>query len=190
MNEIKKHLQTVFNISEEEVDIFLSVFTKTTLKKNTVFLEQGQVCNKVALIEKGLLKCVYHKNGEEIVFEFSFENNFISDYYSFLTDTSSQKEIRCIENSTLYVTTKQHLEKLGNKYSFIESMSRKVNEKLFLTIHNRLKSKLLDTPTEQYQKLLLERPDLVSRIPQYLIASYLNVKPETISRIRKKITGQ
>jgi len=65
-----------------------------------------------------------------------------------------------------------------------------MNENLFLKTHNRLTSFLLQSPLERYQRLITERHDLAQRIPQYLIASYLNVKPETISRIRKRIASQ
>jgi CRP-like cAMP-binding protein len=187
MEAINKNIQSVFGISEEQADIFLSAFTKIELKKNEVFMEQGQVCHKVGLIEKGLMKCVFDNNGEELVFEFSYENSFISDYYSFLTQTPSQKEIRCMEDTTVYVVTRQALLELSKEHPFIIRMSNDINAKLFIRMHDRLKSFLLDNATERYQKLLAERQDLAQRIPQYFLASYLNVKPETISRIRKKI---
>lgn len=133
------------------------------------------------------MKCVYNKNGDDIVFEFAYENSFISDYYSFTTNSLSEKEISCIEDTTVYVITRQNLEKLAREHPYIESMSRQTNEKLFLKIHDRLKSFLLETASQRYQSLISERQDLAKRIPQYLIASYLNVKPETISRIRKKL---
>jgi CRP-like cAMP-binding protein len=187
MESIKHYLCTLFQLSEEEADIFLSRFTRVELEKKAVFVEEGKICNKIGLIDKGLMMCVYNKNGEEIIYEFAFEQRFISDYYSFVTHTPSAKEIRCLEDTTLYVISRQHLEELGKAYPFVESMSRMVNERLFLQAHDRLKSLLLDTAQERYQQLLSGRPDLAERIPQYLIASYLHVKPETISRIRKKL---
>lgn len=188
MEEIKKHIAALFHLSEQNTGIFLSQFSSATLKKNEVFISEGKVCNKVGLIERGLMKCIYNKNGEEVVFEFAHEYNFISDYYSFVTNTPSEKEIRCLEDTTVYVITKEKLAELAEAHPFIEAMSRVMNEKLFLRMHDRLKSMLLDSAQERYQKLLAERQDLAQRIPQYLIASYLNVKPETISRIRKKMS--
>jgi len=186
VDKVSEHIASLFKLSKEQASIFLSAFTRKELKKNDVFMREGENCNKIGLIEKGLMKCVFNKNGNEIIFEFAFENNFISDYYSFVTNTPSAKEIRCIEDTTVYVITRESLEKLGREHSYMESMSRQMNEKLFLRTHDRLKSFLLDTAFERYGKLIAERPDLAKRIPQYLIASYLKVKPETISRIRKK----
>lgn len=180
----------MFDLGDEETEIFLSKFAKTSLGKNDVFITPGKVCHTIGLIEKGLMKCVYHHNGEETVFEFAYENSFIADYYSFVTLTPSEKEIRCLEDTIVHTISRETLERLGKEHAFIESMSRKINEQLFLRMHDRLKSMLLDAAAERYRKLVAERQDLTQRIPQYLIASYLNVKPETISRIRKKISNQ
>lgn len=185
---ITKHIATLFQLTEENAAVFLAQFSRTVLKKNDLFIAEGQVCNKVGLIEQGLMKCVYNKDGEEVVFEFAHEYNFISDYYSFVTNTPSEKEIRCLEDTTVYVTTREKLQQLANEHPFVESMSRAMNERLFLRMHDRLKSMLLNDARERYEKLLEDRHDLAQRIPQYLLASYLNVKPETISRIRKKMS--
>jgi CRP-like cAMP-binding protein len=190
VNEIKEHIRSALKLSEEETSIFLSEFSKVELNKNDVFAEKGKICHEIGLIEKGLMKCVYYKNGNEVVFEFAYENSFIADYYSFVTNIPSEKEIRCLEDTTVYVINRQRLEKLARAYSYIQGINRKMNENLFLKTHNRLTSFLLQTPLERYQRLITERQDLAQRIPQYLIASYLNVKPETISRIRKRIASQ
>lgn len=188
MTHIKDSIRTLFNLTEEEAGIFLSEFTKKEIKKNEIFIAEGEVCNKVGLIENGLMMCVYNKNGNEIIEEFAFENSFITNYYSYLTCKPSEKEIRCIEDTTVHVITRQSLDKLGNDYQFIRDMARQMNEKLFLRNHDRVKSLLLDSPPERYLQLVSQRKDLAQRIPQYLIASYLGVTPETISRIRNKIS--
>lgn len=190
MEKIKQQICLLFDISPEEAALFLAEFRKRELKKNDVFIEEGEVCHIVGLIEKGLMVCVYNKDGEEIIDEFGFENGFITNYYSFLTQTPSLKEIRALEPGIVHVISRQSLEKLGREYPFIERMSRIMNEKLFLRAHDRIKSLLLESAHERYEKLLAQRPDFAQRIPQYMIASYLHVKPETISRIRKKISSR
>ena len=189
MEKIKEQLQSLFDLSEDEATLFLSAFRKREFSKNEIFIAEGEVCHVVGLIEKGLMICVYNKEGDEIIDEFGFENGFITNYYSFLTQLPSQKEIRALEVSTVYIISRQSLEQLGNQYPFIEKMSRIMNEKLFLRAHERIKSLLLESAQERYEKMIAQRPDLSQRIPQYLLASYLHVKPETISRIRKKISS-
>jgi len=190
MDELSTYLQSTFKLSPEESGIFLASFSRVELKKNGLFAQQGQICHQIGLIAKGLMKCTYHRNGTEVVFEFAYGHSFIADYYSFLTQTPSEKEIRCLEDTTVYTISRTALEKLATAHPFVLAMSEKMNENLFLRMHNRLTSLLLETPTERYQKLIAERRDLSERIPQYLLASYLNVKPETVSRIRKKITAK
>jgi CRP-like cAMP-binding protein len=190
VKQLKEHVRSLFDLNDEETNIFLSKFSRTSLSKNDVFITPAKVCHTIGLIETGLMKCVYHQNGEEIVFEFAYENSFISDYYSYVTLTPSEKEIRCLEDTVVHTISRENLERLGKEHAFVESMSRKINEGLFLQMHDRLKSMLLDPAAERYQKLVAERQDLTQRIPQYLLASYLNVKPETISRIRKKMSNR
>lgn len=188
MEKIKTQLQSLFQISAEEATIFLAEFKKKELKKNEIFVAEGEVCHVVGLIEQGLMVCVYNKEGEEIIDEFGFENGFITNYYSFLIQSPSQKEIRALEPSVIHTITRESLEKLGSQHAFIDKMSRIMNEKLFLRAHDRIKSLLLESAQERYEKMIAQRPDLAQRIPQYMLASYLHVKPETISRIRKKLS--
>lgn len=188
MEAIKQTLIPLFDLTEEEADIFLSAFVRTEMKKKEVFVQEGKVCHKVGLIEKGLMLCVYQKDGNEIIDEFAFENSFITNYYSFLTHTPSTKEIRCLEDTILHVVSREQLNELAAEHPFIARMSGLMNEKLFIRAHERISSLLLDSAHDRYMKLIAQRPDLTQRLPQYLIASYLNLKPETISRIRKKIS--
>lgn len=189
MDQLKEQICKIFDISHDEASIFLAEFRKKDVKKNEVFIAEGEICHVVGLIERGLMVCIYNKDGEEIIDEFGFENGFITNYYSFLTQTPSLKEIRALEDSTMYIISRQSLEQLGSQYPFIERMSRIMNEKLFLRAHDRIKSLLLESAQERYEKLIAQRQDLAKRIPQYMIASYLHVKPETISRIRKKLSN-
>jgi CRP-like cAMP-binding protein len=188
MDKIKQQLMANFQLALAEADVFLSAFKTVTVEKNDVFIEEGKVCHKIGLVEKGLLMCVYPNRDKMIVDEFAFENSFVTNYSSFLTRSPSEKEIRCVERCTLRVIDRVVLEGLGKNHPFLERMSRIMNERLFLRTHDRLKSLLLLRPSERYRQLIDERRDLAERIPQYLIAAYLNVKPETISRIRKKMS--
>ncbi len=176
-----------WKLKEEEIDIFLSASDLITLQKGEDFFLPGAVCDKIGLIKNGLMKCVLVENEKEVIFEFAYENSFIADYYSFVTGTPSTKVITCLEPTIAYVITRQKLRELSSRYPFMERMSMITNEQLFVRMHEKLTSLLLDSATVRYQKLITARQDLAQRIPQYLLASYLNIKPETISRIRKRM---
>lgn len=190
MKTIKETLQTIYNLTEEEVTIFLSEFRKVELDKGTAFVEEGEICNKVGLIETGIVKCVYFKKGEEVIEEFLCENSFVTNYPSFLTQTPSEKEIRCIESCCIHIIDRESLMELGKNHAFVERMANRTSEQLFLRGQKRIQSLLTSSAMERYKELIAQRPDLVQRIPQYLLASYLNVQPETVSRIRKKLISE
>ncbi|RAJ10681.1 CRP-like cAMP-binding protein [Chitinophaga skermanii] len=185
-----QHIAQQFNIPISSATHFLSKFSKVELLRGTVFQAAGKTCHSIGLIESGLMKCVFHKDGEEVVFEFAYENQFIADYYSFVTQQPSEKEIVCLEDAIVYVIDRETLRALAEDMPFVEDMNRKMNEFLFLKMHDRLKSQLLHTSTERYEQLIAERQDLANRIPQYLLASYVAVAPETLSRIRKKLASR
>jgi CRP-like cAMP-binding protein len=182
---LTKHLADYWNITEGEAKIFLAAFDEVTLRKGDTFASPGVVCNRIGLVKSGLMKCALIKDGEEVIFEFAYENSFIADYYSFVTGTASNKSIVCLERTTVLVITRAKLADLGRQYGFIERISRITNEQLFIKMHEKATSLLLDSATVRYQKLVAARQDIAQRIPQYLLASYLNVTPETISRIRR-----
>jgi len=187
VSDLITYLVSIFKLTSEEATIFLSAFDLITLEQNEAFVVSGEICHRIGLIKSGLVKCVLTKDGKEVIFEFAYENTFVTDYYSFVTGIPSTKKIVCMEPTMIYIITRQKLIELSRAYGFIERISRITNELLFLKMHEKLTSLMLDSATIRYQKLITGRPDLAQRIPQYLLASYLNVKPETISRIRKRM---
>ncbi|SHL60545.1 cAMP-binding domain of CRP or a regulatory subunit of cAMP-dependent protein kinases [Chitinophaga jiangningensis] len=184
--QLTETISQLFGITPAQTAIFLNGFHKVHLKKNDHFSHSGKICHHIGLVERGLMKCVFDTTGEERVFEFAYENNFIADYHSFITQTPSEKSIICLEDTTVMVIDRAQLQQLAAAHPFVAAMSEKMNELLFLKMHERVKSLLLSNATERYEQLLSSRADLANRIPQYLLASYLNVTPETISRIRRK----
>ena len=138
----------------------------------------------------GSMLCSYNKNGKKIIDEFSLDKEFITDYISFLTNSPAEKDVKCLENTELLVIDYDDLQKLYAQNQVFERVGRLMAEALFMNWHQKAKSLMLDDAEARYIKLITKRPNLPQRIPQYLIASYLNVKPETLSRIRKKIASK
>ncbi|MCR9248829.1 MAG: Crp/Fnr family transcriptional regulator [bacterium] len=179
-----------FNISSAEADLFSSSFDRISIKKGEKFIDYGQVCNKVGFIEKGLLKCTLMGNGKSIVDDFAFENQFVANYYSFLNREKSNKELVCLKDSVLRVITRKKLEELAIDHAFIESIARQISERLFLSTAKKLEDLKLLSAEERYLKLVKLNKRVINEIPQYEIASYLNVSPETVSRIRNVIASR
>ncbi len=185
INYLGKRLQ----IDSESAVIFASHFEVKNLKKGDHFIHNGDVCSKIAFINKGAMFCVYNKEGIDKIDEFSFENDFITDYLSVLIHAPSDKDIICLEDCDILVVNTQILEKLYIEDPVFERIGRLMAEGLFINWHLKAKSLFMDDAETRYKKLITMRPDLPQRVPQYLVASYLNVSPETLSRIRKKIVS-
>ncbi|MDN5204548.1 Crp/Fnr family transcriptional regulator [Fulvivirgaceae bacterium BMA10] len=184
---MNKFLIDNFRISPHEAELFSSCFQVKAYSKGEKFIEYGKVSQKIGFVEKGLLKCVSIGNRKEVIDDFVFENQFVANYYSFLTKNESTKEIICMNDSVIRITTRNQIEELGKKHSFMEQMARNIAEKLFISTHQKLEDIRLLSAEERYLKLLNSNSNIMNEIPQYEIASYLNVSPETVSRIRKKL---
>ncbi len=185
--DISQYFAQFLPIEREKLDIFLSKFKAKSLKKGDYFIQEGQVSREVGFITKGAMLCAYNKNGEVIIDEFSLDKEFITDYNSFLTNTPADKDVTCLEDTELMVISYNDLQELYTLDAAFEKVGRLMAEALFMGWQQKAKSLMLDDAETRYLKLISRRPDLPQRVPQYLIASYLGVKPETLSRIRKKL---
>ncbi len=176
-----------FQITKDEAQIFSSSFHTEEYLKGDLFTKNGQVCNKIGFVKKGVLKCITVSKERALIDNFIFANQFVSDYYSYLTKEKSTKDIVCIENCTIHIIDRKKLEKLSNKHPSIGQIAKKATEQLYLLTQQKLDDLRLLNAEERYLKLLNSNKRVINEIPQYEIASYLSVSPETVSRIRKKL---
>ncbi len=176
-----------FQITKEEAQIFSSSFRTEEYLKGDIFIKSGIVCNKIGFVKKGILKCIAVGKEKELIDDFIFDNQFVSDYYSYLIKKKSTKDIICLENCTIHVIDRKKLEKLSKNYPSIGLIAKQVTERLYISTQQKLDDLRLLNAEERYLKLLDSNKRFVDKIPQYEIASYLSVSPETVSRIRKKL---
>lgn len=175
-----------FNITKADAALFSESFEKSTLIKGETFIPYGRVNHRIGFVEKGLLKCTLIGREKSVIDDFVFENQFVANYYSFLRQEESNKEITCLKDSVLRIITRKKLESLGTTHLFIEKIARQVAEQLFISTAKKLEDLRLLSAEERYLKLLHINRRITEEIPQYEIASYLNISPETVSRLRNK----
>jgi CRP-like cAMP-binding protein len=189
MDELLAIFQKVFHpFPEKTIRMFSEEFKPRELNKGDHFLEEGNGCKHLAFIMKGAMMCYYIRDGKRYIDEFSLDYEFITDYSSFLTQAPSNKNIQCIEDTLLYTISFEKLNALykTNDPAF-EKLGRTMAEQLYLVWHEKSKSLLMDSASERYTKLIANRSHLPRRVPQYLIAEYLGITPESLSRIRKAL---
>jgi len=190
MEALIQAIQNYITISPEEEIIISQLFSPLDLKAGEFLLEEGKVCRHVAFIREGLVRYYINDDGNERTIYFNKEHEFVCNYMSFIPQVVSDRYIQALEDTRLFIIS---YEKLQNLYAAIrqgERFGRLAIEYVFVTAIKQLGSMYTDPPAIRYQQFLHIYPDLVQRIPQYYIASYVGIKPQSLSRIRKRISGQ
>ncbi len=156
-------------------------------KKGELYISPGEQENHVTFISKGGFRYYSVVDEKEVVCEFVFENNYLSEYESFLRRTPAKIFIQALEDSTVVKFHHQHVQECYNNYPLIERFGRLIAEKFLIDAIDRMNSLLSSSPEERYNKLAEEKPELLQRVPQYMIASFIGVTPEALSRIRRRL---
>lgn len=176
------------DFSDSELEIIMPYFEAKKFRKKATILDIGKVSNEVFYLVKGCIRLYCLKGGEELSTYFFTENMFAGSYDSFLSQKPSKVAIETLEESEVLVLTYKNLEKLYAIFPRMNELIRKAIEYRFILLHDLFISYLLNSPEERYLTLLNERPELLQRVPQHQIASYLGVTPVSLSRIRNRIS--
>jgi CRP-like cAMP-binding protein len=190
MNRLIAAIRNLIQISADEEVVLNGLFKPLKLRAGEYFLEEGQLCRYVGFIEEGLVHYHMNDNGSQKTLYFSREGEFVSNYQSFLPREPSNTSIQAIEDTALQVINYENLQRLYSGVSEGEKLGRLAIESVFLSSLEQLKSFYKDSPAERYQQFLRSYPSLAQRIPQYYIASYVGIKPQSLSRIRKRMVTQ
>ena len=159
------------------------------LRKGQFLTRQGEISRTVSFINKGLVRMFYVSDGKEVCTGFIPENNYISCYSSFLTQTPSVENIDALEECELINLTFDDMQYLYSTYPVYEIFGRKIAEMLFIFVSNQITRLLALSPEERYLSILKYEPMVIQRVPQYMIASFIGITPEHLSRIRKKMSS-
>jgi len=166
-----------------KTDFFRTVET-IRLPKKSFFVREGQVCNYLGLMGEGcLFSSTSTSKGKELVNEFYLPDSFVTSYRSFLTRCPSLGSIQAYDKTVLYAISYETYGALSQSLDWLKFF-KYISEVLFIQKCSRTTSLTTDSAATRYQNLVLAHPGIEQRFPQYLIASYLNVRPETLSRIK------
>jgi len=171
----------------------LRQFFKTTgrikkIKKNELFFKQGLPCKLAGYIHEGAFRYVsYNSTGKEQIVGYSFENDFVVDYTAFMNNSLSVADAQAIKDSNILIVNQNELVDFFSNYIHTDFRSR-VAERFLSDIYNRLISFYCDTPEDRYIKLIQDYPQILNQVSLKEIASFIKIAPETLSRIRRKIS--
>lgn len=176
--------------SEDEIQIKKYLSPKK-LRKKQYLLQEGDVCKTVAFIEKGALRSYsIDENGNERIIQFGIEGWIISDLYSFLTGESATYNIDAVEDSELVLINKSAHEEMLLTMPKYETFTRLNITGAYLAMQRRLTSIISMPLEERYSNFIGQYPHIVQRFPQHMIASYMGLTPETLSRLRRRISSK
>jgi len=184
------YVQKFVDITEEEFRQFIDPYIAVRkFGKKQVITEEGSVENYFNFIIKGLVRKYYKRGKEEINTQISFENHILHSQESFDSRTPSEYVVESIEPSTLVSITYDDLEKIYARSQRMEHLGR-----LIITHTMVLKDRwqiqlVMHTPRERFIYFVNRNPELLQRVPQKYLASYLNIKPETFSRFKHLVRG-
>lgn len=190
-NLLKITFNKLVQLSEEEWTAMNSHIKERTFKKGEYLCKHGQVEQYLSIIFKGTCRGFYSsKDGEEISVAFMFDHDYVSAYYSFLTQRPSLMAIQALTPVTVLSIHKTDLEELCYQYKSAERIGRLNAERIYRRKEEREISLLTLSAKERYLQLLNQNPKLLRQIPLKYIASYLGIQPESLSRIRKQLAEE
>lgn len=175
------------HFSPAEKDLLTSALTFRTVAAKTELVSYDKPSDELFFLLKGCIRKYYVKEGEQITIYIMTENHFVGAFDSFVTGTKSKETIECLEPCELLVLKRKDLDRLYKEIPLMNEFVRKILEQTLIQFQQALTSFILDNPEERYTKLLAQHPEVLQRVPQHMLATYLGITATSLSRIRKRI---
>ncbi len=185
--QFEKHIRSYQILTDEEVRLIVDGTNVQAFTAGTYLIKEGQIATKCYLILKGCIREYYLKDGQEKSTAFFTEGDSVASFSSQSNNTPSKYNLVCVEDCVLTVSTKNLEKQMCEKVPRLESMILKTVEQIMGKKQDELAAFISSSPEERYQNLIANRPHLFNRIPQHQIASYIGIKPESLSRLRKRL---
>lgn len=184
--EIVRKIAKIFcPMSKTGISALAEVLVPIKCNKNDIVLKEGDVCRYLYFVDQGMVRQFYYKNGREVTEHFSYEGRFVFCIESFLTQKPSRILIEALEPTKLYGISYEDLQSLITKDPEVDRLYHRLLEHVAISGQQHADSQRFETASERYDRLLHEKPEIVLRAPMLYIASYLQMTPETLSRVRK-----
>ncbi|WP_231590732.1 Crp/Fnr family transcriptional regulator [Hymenobacter terrenus] len=183
---LRANLLARVSITDEEFTFFRQYVRPLSLAKRQHYLMEGDICTHMAFVTQGCVRSYsVDPQGQEHTLQFAPEDWWVSDLYSLLTQTPSTLNIDALEDTQLLLIKYAAIEEVYARYPVFERFFRLLMQSRYVALQERVNASLSESATEKYNNFLRKYPALVQRVPQHLIASYLGVTPESLSRVRR-----
>lgn len=186
---LRSHIARYIELTDEEFERCTQLFIPKKVRKRGFLLQEGDVCKQIAFVTKGCLRSyTVDSKGDEHVMQFAIESWWISDLYSFLSGEPGTYYIDALEDSELLLIDNGSYERLCTDVPKFERFFRLLLQNNYIATQRRIAASLSMSAEDQYLHLLRSYPNIIKRVSQRHIASYLGITPEALSRIRKRLS--
>ena len=183
---IRRIMSQYVEINEQEWEFFSSVMQYKTAKRREILVNNGDTAENIYFVISGMLRLYrVDSDGHERTLHFSVANTFAVDYEQFLTKSPSKYVIQATEDTTVAYMSLDMLHNLYKTISQGEKLGRVITEKYFFLLSNRIQAIYTQTPLERFNDMKIQFPQIMQKVPQRCIASYLNITPTHLSRLKK-----
>jgi CRP-like cAMP-binding protein len=180
---LRQHFEKITPLTDAEFDFILSHFTRKTLKKHQFLVQERDAVPNDFFVEKGLAKaCFVADDGKEHILQFALEDWWITDYQAYFSQTPATLFIDCLEPTDVLCLSLHNRDKICAELHKIEHFFRKKSNLGYVALQKRILSLLKSNAKARYEQLLQQNPALFQRVPKTLIAAFLGVSRETLSR--------
>ncbi|WP_372637409.1 Crp/Fnr family transcriptional regulator [Fodinibius sp.] len=188
--QLRESIQEHVSLPDKQWELCKNHFQPKRMLKRQFLLQEGDVCRQLTFLEKGsLYSYSVDSKGNQHVLRFAFEGWWIADLQSFFTGKPSTLNIEVLEDSELLVLDRKNHEKLLKEVPSYERYHRIIVENAYVALQQRVENALGLTAEEKYARLIKHNHEFMNRVPLNLVASYLGMSPETLSRVRGNFSG-
>jgi CRP-like cAMP-binding protein len=185
---LRKHLKLKVNISDIDFEKFITFTERKLIKKGEFFVREGRVARYQAFLLRGVMGAYrVDSKGEKHILQIAIEGHWISDLYSYLSKEPAIYNVEAFTDVEVLVITKDNFEQVCNEIPIFERFFRLLIQNGFIHLQSRISNIFSETAEDRYLKLMAEKPEIVQSVPQHYLASFLGIKPQSLSRIRKSI---
>ena len=189
-NKLINYFSKITKLTADEIKALTESMIVKKFSKNDYLIKEGQFTNDTYFILDGLVRQSKLIEGNDITTNFYTEEQWIISLENFEGKTASKYNLVCMEPTSVVIGDELKAQEIFKQFPRFETISRQIMEAVFIEQQNQMTSYITDKPEQRYLKLLNARPDIFQRVPQYDIATYIGIKPESLSRIRKKIQNK
>jgi|SRR5690554_433907 len=190
-DQLFQKISLIIDLTDEEFDFCKTLFVPKKLRKKQYLLQEGEECKYTIFVEQGILRSyTVDEKGSEHILQFAFEGWWMADLYSFLTKEPSIYNIDALEDCELLMITQPSWDTLLDRIPRMERYFRILIQNNLIATQRRLMGNMSENAEEKYLKLVNAFPEFIQRVPQHMIASYLGITRETLSRTRGQIASR